>query len=156
MGFEISKIGDASLKTIANKADTNRDGYLDTSELENYEESLWAKSDKLKARKSENDLNDTTLAGVLSATGALFGMSIKNPLNTKLLVSSKLVKNLMRKGMRANEVRTLALGVGIFGIGALGYGIAELEAKVRDKIIDKKLQNIDTTYDNLSQLYELC
>ena len=156
MGFEISKIGDASLKTIANKADTNRDGYLDTSELENYEESLWAKSDKLKARKSENDLNDTALAGLLSATGALFGLSIKSPLNTKLLVSSKLAKNLMRKGIRANEVRSLALGVGVLGMGALGYGVAELEAKVRDKIIDKKLQNIDTTYDNLSQLYELC
>lgn len=155
MGFEISKIDDASLKTIANKADTNRDGYLDTSELENYEESLWAKSDTLKARKSENDLNDTTLAGLLAATGAIFGLSVKNPLNTKVL-TSKLVKNLMRKGVGANNIRSLAFCAGVIGIGALGYGVAELEAKVRDKIIDKKLQNIDTTCDNLSQLYELC
>ena len=154
MAIDINVITDATLNSVAMKADANGDGILERTEIEVFEQSLYDKSCRLEGRKSKNDENPSTFVGMLTATASIFGFgALSNKADfIKKIDASKLVK----KGLDTHTAGSIVLAGGVLLAGVLGYCLAELVSKVRDKVIDKKLQNIDEQLSSLYKLDGLC
>lgn len=160
MGIEISTITDAKLKRFAAKADVDKNGEIDDAELDSYGESLWLKKEKLESHLSKNDANPgrsgSALAGVLAAAATTFYNGCDNNHTlSKVLASSKLVKSAMRKGLPAKNIHVAGIYGAAITMGVAIYGLSELERFVRDKVIDKKIKNMEDHGAKLSQLSEM-